>query len=155
MVETPTYDVNTIANLLLLTPRRVLQLARAGIVPRTSRGRWEIAPTVQGYIRYLSERALEGHDGDGSDPDPRQRLLKARAELTEMDAATRRNEYVAIDDVGAVVEAEYTPVRAALRAMPGRIAADLEGLAAPAIAETLTLKVEEILSALSAERLDG
>ena len=46
--------------MLLLTPRRLQQLATEGIIPKAARGRYELAPVIQAYINYLRERTLPG-----------------------------------------------------------------------------------------------
>lgn len=58
MSATPTYPVATIADLLMVSERRVQQLAKEGVIPKAERGRYELVPTVQGYIRYLQERSV-------------------------------------------------------------------------------------------------
>lgn len=49
------YSLSTIAELLLLDERRVQQLSKAGRIPKTSRGKYELVGCVQGYVRYLRE----------------------------------------------------------------------------------------------------
>jgi hypothetical protein len=80
-----THPVGTIAKLLMLTERRVQQLSNEGIIPKAERGRYELVPAVQGYIRYLGDRNLG--EMPGSTDDHKKRLLKARADLAEMEAA--------------------------------------------------------------------
>ena len=51
------YKVDVIANLFGVSVRRVQQLTQEGICPtvQTSQGRrYELAPTIQRYIKYLS-----------------------------------------------------------------------------------------------------
>ena len=42
-----------IASVLLIGVRRVQQLTKDGIIPKVSRGRYDLIPAVQGYIHYL------------------------------------------------------------------------------------------------------
>ncbi len=70
MAAEATYPVETIAELLDLTPRRVYQLTNAGIIPKASRGRYELVPAVKGYIKYLRDRAINADAKDGDPPDP-------------------------------------------------------------------------------------
>ena len=53
--ETPSYPLSTIAKLLLLSEQRVVQLTKDGFIPSFEKGRYELAPAVQGYIRYLQD----------------------------------------------------------------------------------------------------
>ena len=57
--QSKTYNVETIAQILDLTPRRVQQFANEGYIPRASRGRYHLLPAVQGYIRYLRAGASD------------------------------------------------------------------------------------------------
>ena len=50
------YSVNTIAELLGITARRVQQLALRGINPKPARGKYELVPSIQGYCKHLREQ---------------------------------------------------------------------------------------------------
>jgi phage terminase Nu1 subunit (DNA packaging protein) len=54
-----TFDVQTIASLLQLTPRRLQQLAKEGYIEVDDRGRYPLVGAVRGYIRYLKEHGRE------------------------------------------------------------------------------------------------
>ncbi len=82
MATDATYPVETIAKLLDLTPRRVYQLTNEGIIPKASRGRYELVSAANGYIKYLRDRAINADVKDG-DADHRKRLTKARADIAE------------------------------------------------------------------------
>ncbi len=96
MAVDATYPVDTIAELLDLTPRRVYQLTTEGIIPKASRGRYELVPVVRGYIKYLRDRAINADVKDG-DADHRKRLTKARADIAEMEAERLAGELVPVD----------------------------------------------------------
>ena len=68
MSSAATYPVSTIAKLLMLTERRVQQLTADGVIPKPERGRYELIPAVQGYIKYLRARTL-GADALDEAPD--------------------------------------------------------------------------------------
>lgn len=88
-----THPLATIAKLLMLTERRVQQLSAEGVIPKAERGRYELIPAVQGYIRYLKDRSL-GADVPGDEYEHKRRLLKAKADLAEMEAAQLAGELV-------------------------------------------------------------
>lgn len=95
-----TYPVVTIAKLLMLTERRIQQLVKEGHLPKAERGRYELVPVVQAYVRYLRERVLGGGiEGDGGAPDDKKRLMKARADIAEFEAARLAEELVPVDEV--------------------------------------------------------
>lgn len=83
----PTYPVSTIAKLLLLSDRRVQQLTKEGVIPKAERGRYELAPAVQGYIRYLQERSLRTDSSPIDYHMEKARLTKAQADSAEIEAA--------------------------------------------------------------------
>jgi hypothetical protein len=58
MSDQQVYPAKTIAPLLDISERRVGQLVNEGIIPKTERGRYELFPVVQGYVKFLRERKL-------------------------------------------------------------------------------------------------
>ena len=51
------YSVDTIAEVLLLDPRRIQQLVKEGVLPKKSRGKYDLKKCVQGYVRYQRDLA--------------------------------------------------------------------------------------------------
>lgn len=99
MSSAATYPVATIAKLLMITERRVQQLTKEGVLPKAERGRYELAPVVQGYIRYLRDRAI-GSDTPGDESDNhRRRLVKARADIAEFEAERLAGSLAPVDEV--------------------------------------------------------
>ena len=96
MAAEATYPVEIVAELLDLTPRRVYQLTKEGIIPKASRGRYELVPAVRGYIKYLRDRAINADVKDG-DTDHRKRLTKARADIAEKEAERLAGNLVPVD----------------------------------------------------------
>ena len=81
----PTYPVATIARLLLLTERRVQQLVKEGVIPKTERNRYELAPAVQGYIRYLQERIAGNPSAPVDFQLEKSRLVKIQADKAQIE----------------------------------------------------------------------
>ena len=86
MAAAATYPVSTIAKLLLLTERRVQQLTEQGVIPKAERGRYELAPAVQGYVKFLRDRALNGDGGEADDGEG-VKLKRAKRRAAEVVAA--------------------------------------------------------------------
>lgn len=128
---TPTYPGKTIAKLLMLTDRRVQQLARDGVIPKAERGRYELAPAVQGYIRYLQERAA-GNTAEAGSIDfhvEKARKTKAEADIAEIEAAKRKGDAIDALEVKRAWQMILGEVRAnLLGSTPQRIAARIVGL---------------------------
>lgn len=151
MAGPATYPVATIAKLLLLTERRVQQLVAEGVLPKGERGRYELVPVVQGYIRYLRDRAL---NGDANEPEAgmgdKARLLRAQADLAEMDATMRRGELVERGPVEAGLAAQDLALKDRLLTVPLSAAADaLEASAGAGAAGIAEVYAKHIASALA------
>lgn len=124
-MATQTFPIDTISRLLDLTPQRVGQLVKEGIIPKAERGRYELVPVVQSYIRYLRDRAVKG-DVHGDDYSAhRTRLIKARADLTEMEKAQVLGELIPANDVEKAWVDVLTNCRAKLLAIPTKTAPEV------------------------------
>lgn len=102
MAQAATYPVDIIAKLFGLTTRRVQQLSAEHVIPKAERGRYELVPAVQGYIKYLKDRAIGGDIGAGDESEHKRRLLKARADIAEMEAERLAGDLVPTEEVERV-----------------------------------------------------
>ncbi|MFG6501266.1 terminase small subunit, Nu1 [Sulfitobacter sp. 1A15106] len=128
---TPTYPGKTIAKLLMLTDRRVQQLAKEGVIPKAERGRYELAPAVQGYIRYLQDRAAGSAVQSGTIDYhvEKARKTKAEADIAEIEAAKRRGDAIDAAEVKRAWQLILGEVRANLLGnTPQRITSLVLGL---------------------------
>jgi len=126
-MATNTQPIAVIARLLDLTERRVQQLARDGIIPASTRsgpdrGRYDLVGTVRGYVRYLREQATRSQTGTADFGVERARLIKAKADLAEMDAQIRRGDLLPAGDVEEAWIAVLARLRARLLVLPDRLA---------------------------------
>lgn len=127
----PTYPAKTIAKLLMLTERRVQQLAKEGVVPKAERGRYELAPAVQGYVRYLQDRAAGSAVQSGTIDYhvEKARKTKAEADIAEIEAAKRRGDAIDAAEVKRAWQLILGEVRANLLGnTPQRITSLVLGL---------------------------
>ena len=125
---TPTYPVATIAKLLLLSDRRVQQLTKEGVIPKAERGRYELAPAVQGYIRYLQERSLRTDSSPIDYHMEKARLTKAQADSAEVEAAKSRGEVCSVATIERNLAGLFAEVKANLRNIPDRVVSGLIGM---------------------------
>lgn len=88
-----TYNTTTIAKLLKLSERRVQQLTKEGIIPRLDRNKYELVPSVHGYIDYLRHQLSAEVSADDIVKN-RNRLTLATAELREMEKSKLENELI-------------------------------------------------------------
>lgn len=123
-----------IAKLFGVTPRRVQQLAKDKIIPtaQTRPYMFDLLPTVQTYIRYLSEKvngkeqkpadtAKAEADKIRAEADLKQSKAKiAEMQLKELEGTMHRSE-----DVAAVMDDLVFTIRGMIMALPGRLAMDV------------------------------
>lgn len=125
--KAPTYPVATIAKLLMLSDRRVQQLTKEGVIPKAERGRYELAPAVQGYIRFLQERSLRSDSSPIDYHVEKARLTKAQADHAEIDLAKARGDVASVEQVERNLSGLFAEVRTNIRNIPDRVVSSLIG----------------------------
>lgn len=139
-----TYATATIAALLLMTDRHVRRLTAEGVLPSAGPSRYQLAPVVHGYIRYLRDRS--GGDASEEVVKSKGRLLKARARAAELEAdmleANSLNRLAVEQAWGQVLEIIRTRVLAVPSAAAG------PAFAAGTLAEVHTIITEAVFDAL-------
>ena len=116
------YSVGVIAKLLNVTERRVQQLTKEGIIPKAERGKYDLVPCVQGYVKYLQDLAF-GRDIVPADINlAKSRLVAAQAELAEMEAAERKGSLIDAAKIAAWWGQIITNAKQNLLAIPARAA---------------------------------
>jgi phage terminase Nu1 subunit (DNA packaging protein) len=141
-----TFPLDTIAKLLDLTPARVTQLVKEGIIPRKERGRYELVPVVRGYIKYLRERGVRS-DVSGDDYNThRTRLIKTKADLAELEKAQIEEKLIPADDVEKAWSDVSQNMRQKLLSLPQRISPEI--YAAEKLVEVKAILKEGIYDAL-------
>lgn len=144
----PTYGVDVIARLLNVTPRRVQQLVKDGVIPKASRGKYTLVGSVQGYVKFLQEKLQDpGGETRTNLNEERTRKTKAEADIAEMEAAKMRGDLVdalqmkqAMDLVISEVRAKLlnnAPTRIAARAKSEKREASIKSIAKEEIAASL------------------
>ncbi|WP_455506445.1 protoporphyrinogen oxidase [Gemmiger formicilis] len=156
-------DSKTIAALFGVTTRRVQQLAADGIIVAVESKpyRFDLLPTIQRYIKYLSEKA-NGREAPKKDIETEGRRLEAEADLKrskadmaaiqlrELEGKMHRSE-----DVEAVMTDLVYTIRSALIALPGRLAVDVvAAVSAAEASEIIRAEVYKILEELAGYKYD-
>lgn len=135
-----------------MTERRIQQLARDGVIPKPERnGRYDLIGCVQGYVKYLQERAVGRTDIEPQDTYiERARLLKAQADKTELEVKAMNGELIAADEVESLWSGLVASFRSRLLALPVRCAHKVMALKTyQEIETTLRAHVFEALSELA------
>ncbi|MBO6522125.1 terminase small subunit, Nu1 [Thalassospira sp.] len=117
-----TQPISVISSLLDISERRVQQLSKAGVIPKAARGRYELIGSVRGYIRHLRDLNLKGEAGNADYGTERARLVKAKADLAEMEASQMRGDLLSAPDVKVAWTEIVALMRARLLVLPDKIA---------------------------------
>ena len=121
-MATNAQPIGVIARLLDLSERRIQQLSRDGVIPKAERGQYDLVGAVRGYVAYLRDLAVRAQAGAPDFGIERARLIKAKADLAEMEAHGRRGELLPAEDVEAAWTAVLARLRARLLVLPDRLA---------------------------------
>lgn len=122
MADPTTYPVGTISKLLKMTDRRVQQLAKEGVIPKSENGRYPLIGAVQGYITYLQARALGGDAAPSDVYAERGRLTRANADLAEFQVQELRGSLIRSRAVAEHWTGMVASMRAKLLALPSKLA---------------------------------
>lgn len=141
-----TQPLAVIAKLLDLSERRVQQLSREGIIPKATRGQYDLVGSVRGYVQYLRDQAVSAQAGAPDYAAERARYIRARADLVEMDAAQRRGALIAVEDIEAAWVKVLVLLRTRILALPDRLAPEVH--AAGSLANTRNLLSASLRAAL-------
>jgi phage terminase Nu1 subunit (DNA packaging protein) len=147
MTNTPSYPVSIIAKLFDLTERRVQQLASEGVIPKSIKGKYELVPSVQNYIKYLRERSVSKDSPTNETHNERQRLLKIQANKLEFEVAIMSKDFLPKELVKNSFFNIVARCRSVLLTMPSKLAQEVIGLKEP-------LEAEKIIKGSVYEALD-
>jgi len=143
--------IRELAVVLNLTASRVQQLVAEGL-PKKDRGKYDRDLCVGFYIRYLQalvERKVILDEGGGvlkNERDERLRLLRADADLREIELARERGQLVAIEDVEREMTDLILVTKARVLAVGARVAPQLVG-------ETSRVMIQAIIEKAHKEAL--
>lgn len=122
-------DVTRVAQALNLQPRRVQYLVKEGM-PREARGKYDPVKCMCFYVRYLQgliDKKSTPRDDQAAEGAERVRLLRAKADIRELQVARERSQLVAIGDVQAFINELVDVTTTYIMAVPPRLAPELVG----------------------------
>lgn len=111
-----------LAAIVGLTVRRVNILAKEGVIPRHSRGYFELAPAVRAYVDFLRKDG-ESEGTAATIQAEKLRLTREQADKVAITNAQARGELVSIEDVQREWVAVAVDLRAKVLAIPTRVQA--------------------------------
>ena len=155
--------VEIIAKLFDVTVRRIQQLTQEGVlqtveVTENNRKlrRYDLMPTIQAYIKYLSDKAYGREQKESVSNKEEEKLQaevdikKAKAKIAQLELDELEGRMHSAEDVEAMTTDLCLAVRSALLSMPGQLAVDVaEVNNAAEISEIIKSTVNDILDELS------
>lgn len=151
-----------IAKIFGVSTRRVEQLKTEGIIKGQGKPtKYDLLPTIQAYIKYLSDKA-NGREKKETDAQletdklaAEGRIKKAKAEMAELELKELKGELHRASDVEAITTDHVMFVRSMLMAMPGKLAVDVAAInSAPEAAERIKQEVYGILGRMADYKYD-
>lgn len=155
-----------LAELFGVTERQIQQLTKAGFLHKADAavgksGVYRMPDVVREYRLYLSEKA-KGHSLPGEDSGNLEAekikadiaYKRAKAKKAELELAEYEGIYHRAEDVEELVGELVMTVKAALIAMPGRLAAECEGKSSVDISETIKCECYSILRQMADHSYD-
>ncbi len=115
-----TQPVGVMARLLNLTPRHLQRLATDGVIPKAARGRYELVPVVQGYVKYLQD--LAAGKGDDAHKTATTDLAIARAEKAQRENMKAAAEVIPTTEIVVMVQGMFGYCRAKILPIPTKLA---------------------------------
>ena len=125
------YESKVIAQLFGVSVRRIQQLTQDGVLETVhisgQRNKYDLIPTIQAYIKYLSDKAY-GREAKLSETELREKKLQAeialkesQTELHQLRTAIANGKYISIEEA----QADYTKFFAVLKrfcsGLPSRV----------------------------------
>lgn len=152
-----------IAQLFGVTSRRVNQLAKDGIIAAVKdkgANRYDLLPTIQRYIKYLTEKANGREQKKDSETESRKLdaeadLKRSKADMAALQLKELEGKMHRSEDVEAATTDLVYVIRGVLMALPGRLAVDVSKANTPEEAsEVIRAEVYKALRELAAYKYD-
>lgn len=134
------YRVEIIADLFGVSVRRIQQLTQDGVIAttQTSEGRrYELVPTIQKYIKYLSDKAY-GKSRSETEAKLKEQKLKAEIALKESQGELHKlrteiaaGKYISIEEVKLDYGRFFVSFKKFATSIPSKLAGRLSGFIDP------------------------
>ena len=144
--------VENIANLFGVTVRRIYQLTQEGILPTTETGsgrRYETIPTIQRYVKYLSDKAY-GKNRSAKEMELREQKMEADIELKRSQGELHRlkteiaaGKYISAEEVELDYKKFFLVFKRFALSIPSRMTDLLSGTVEPAEARRIENELQQ------------
>lgn len=135
------YRVEVIASLFGVTVRRVQQLTQEGIISTTKTkegNRYELAPTIQRYVKYLSDKAYGKQHRTDKEIELREQKMQADIALKESQGELHRlkteiaaGQYISVEEVKLDYAKFFVVFKKFAMSIPARVTGMLSGQMEP------------------------
>ena len=132
--------VEIIAQLFGVTVRRIQQLTQEGVLPTTETvdgRRYDLVPTIQQYVKYLSDKAY-GKERSEKELELREQKLRADVALKESQSELHRlktdiaaGKYIAVEEVTMDYERFFVTFKNFAMSLPARLTDEISGYIDP------------------------
>ena len=155
------YRVEIIAQLFGVTVRRIQQLTQEGVLPttETTEGRrYDLVPTTQNYVKYLSDKAYGKNRGSDEEIAQKSRKIKAEADLKEAQGELARlkndiarGKYIPVEEAILDYQKFFVTFKKFATSLPSRLVGFITGYVDPVearrIEKDLSAEVHRLLGA--------
>ena len=163
------YRVEIIAQPFGVTVRRIQQLTQEGVLPttETTEGRrYDLVPTIQSYVKYLSDKAY-GKNRSEKELELREQKMKADIALKESQGELHRlkteiaaGKYISVEEVQVDYSKFFVIFKKFALSIPSKVAGIAQTVVDPVIARSLekdlTYEVTNLLQGfVVAAKVDG
>lgn len=134
------YRTEVIANLFGVSARRIQQLTQDGVIAtvQTKQGRrYELAPTIQRYIKYLSDKAY-GKSRSETEAKLKEQKLRAEIALKESQGELHKlrtdiaaGNYISVEEVKIDYSRFFVSFKKFAMSIPSKLAGRLAGFVDP------------------------
>jgi len=114
-------SADKLGKILMLSSRRVQQLAKEAVLIKAERGKYPMVENIQAYVKYWQDKAASTDTGGIDYHVERARLTKAQAEGQEIKNAVLRRELAPVDALEWVLSKTAGQISAQLDAIPMRV----------------------------------
>lgn len=151
------YEAKVIAQLFGVSVRRIQQLTQDGVIEtvKTPDGRrYELVPTIQKYVRYLSDKAYNKAHSD-KELELKEAKLKAevalkesQSELHQLRTAIAAGKYISVEEVQVDYSKFFVIFKKFVLAIPSRVAGLAQTVVDPVIARSLEKDLTHEMTAM-------
>ena len=120
------YPQAVMCEVMGITPRRIQQLAKEGIIRKDPGGKYPFARTISEYLDFLRGNAKNAGQAIDFNAE-KARKTKAEADIAEIAAAKAKGEVVDLKDVERNLEFVFAEVKSNMRNVPQRVAPRIIG----------------------------